>query len=608
MNSKTNPLSRFFQFSLPISLILLLLISGCKQDKENPAASLTPAYEVPLSDNNNDGIPDGWNKGVVTEHIADYEIILDTTTGYNDETSLLIQTNKNIPEGVFGTARRTLGNINQYKGSRLQLSGYIKTEDVSGWTGLWLRIDGVGRDNSLGFDNMQDRAPSGTTDWQRFELVLDVPADVGIRDIYYGFLLFGSGKAWVDNIQFDVVGVDVPVTNRVTAEASEAEEDTAATQQVIFEAVWQVVNDTYVSTDFNGVDWSAIKETYQAQIQDGAADTAPDDPFYELMAEMIAELDDDHSYFLNPEEAIQEDLLYSGEDAFEGVGMLVYVLPEANGLVINFTFPNSGAELAGLQPHDLILAADGQPICCDETGSTLPYEIRGPAGTSVVLTVQTPGEAAREIEVVRGPISGNAPVISKVINGRIGYINIPTMQDLTIGDRGETAWYALNTDGNLTGLILDVRSNGGGQRQVLQQLFELFTDGTVGEFSSRSRSWQFTIQGRDVVGSQTIPLVILIGEQTESYAEVFSGVLQANGRATILGRTTVGNVETVLAYPFADGSLAWIAAETFTPADAPDADWEQTGIIPDIEINQAWHEFASPEDDQALMAAIEQLE
>jgi C-terminal processing protease CtpA/Prc len=111
-----------------------------------------------------------------------------------------------------------------------------------------------------------------------------------------------------------------------------------------------------------------------------------------------------------------------------------------------------------------------------------------------------------------------------------------------------------------------------------------------------------------VAHSQSIPLVILIGEETNSYAEVFSGILQANGRATLIGQTSRGNVETTHRYDFADGSRAHIAAETFIPAYAPDANWEETGIIPDIEIEQAWYEFATPEEDLALTAAIEQFE
>ncbi|MBK8906281.1 MAG: hypothetical protein IPM53_34210 [Anaerolineaceae bacterium] len=471
-----------------------------------------------------------------------------------------------------------------------------------------LRIDGIGRGNQLAVDDMSDRAPSGSTDWQQYTIVLDVPENVAVSHIYYGLYLSGSGKVWLDDLQFDIVGDDVPVTDLLpeilaTREAAAAAA-TAVTQQTIFDELWQAVNDNYVSPTFNGVDWAAIKVSYQAQIQEGA----PDDNFYAAMAAMIAELNDDHSVFLDPEEAAEEDLLFSGDSAFDGVGMFIYTIPAADGLVVSFTFPDSGAAAAGIQSHDIILAADGQPTCCDENGAPLPYEVRGPAGTTVRLTVQTPGQAPREVEVMRGPVAGHAPVTSEVIDGRIGYIFIPTMQDQTIGAQVETAWQTLNAAGSLTGLVLDMRVNSGGQREVLQELLELFTDGTVGEFSSRTGTKSFTIQGRDVANSQNIPLIILIGEQSISYAEVFSGILQANGRATLIGQTSRGNVETTHRHDFTDGSRAHIADETFIPADAPDANWEETGIIPDIEVIQAWYEFATPEEDLALTAAIEQFE
>lgn len=607
MKKQRFPLSKLFLLTLPLSLVLLLTISGCGQKDENGATSPEPIFIVPINDNNNDGFPDGWDSAGPPAYRDDYEIILDTTTGYQDETSLLIQNNdQEIPEDGFGTAGRELSNVNQYKGNRVQLSGYVKTENVSGWAGLWFRVDGVGQSNTLAIDNMADRAPTGTTDWQYFSLVLDIPDDVGIRAIYYGFLLAGSGKAWVDDIQFDFVVEDVPVTDMLPAMQITAEaEATAVTQQTIFDELWQAVNDNYVSTNFNGTDWAAIKESYQAQI---AQEGTPDNDFYALMAVMVGELNDDHSLFLNPTEAAEEDLLYSGESAFDGVGMFVYDSPAANGLLVSFTFPDGGAAAAGIRPHDVILAADGQPTCCDEDGASFPYEVRGPAGTTVLLTVQTPGETPREVEVMRGPVAGHAPVTSEVIDGRIGYIFIPTLQDQTIGEQVETAWQALNAEGALTGLVLDVRVNSGGQREVLQVLLALFTDGTVGDFSSRSEAWSFTIQGRDVANSQNIPLVILIGEHTNSYAELFSGILQANGRATLIGQTSRGNVETTHQHNFSDGSRAHIAAETFLSADAPDANWEETGIIPNIEIIQAWYEFATPEEDLALTAAIEQFD
>ena len=112
------------------------------------------------------------------------------------------------------------------------------------------------------------------------------------------------------------------------------------------------------------------------------------------------------------------------------------------------------------------------------------------------------------------------------------------------------------------------------------------------------------MKGADVGGSQRVPLVILVGRETASFAEVFSGVLREVGRARIVGRTTPGNIETTWGYDFEDGSRAWIAQETFRPPSG--TNWEEAGIVPDVEIPLDWDEF-TVEDDPQLNAALDLL-
>jgi hypothetical protein len=98
-----------------------------------------------------------------------------------------------------------------YLGKRVRLTGYIKTADVKTWAAMWFRIDGDPREKTLGFDNMQNRAIKGTTGWQKYEIVLEVPTDS--KYIAYGVLLDGTGSVWLDNLSFEVVSKDVPETN-----------------------------------------------------------------------------------------------------------------------------------------------------------------------------------------------------------------------------------------------------------------------------------------------------------------------------------------------------------------------------------------------------------
>jgi hypothetical protein len=97
-----------------------------------------------------------------------------------------------------------------YRGRRVRLAGYLKTRDVEGWAGLWMRVDGARR-LSLAFDNMSRRSVSGTTPWTRYEVVLDVPEEA-VR-IAFGVLLAGPGRVFADELSLGAVGPEVASTD-----------------------------------------------------------------------------------------------------------------------------------------------------------------------------------------------------------------------------------------------------------------------------------------------------------------------------------------------------------------------------------------------------------
>lgn len=104
-------------------------------------------------------------------------------------------------QATFGVATGTFP-VNAAAGRKIRFSGSIKTQDVSGYAGLWWRADGP--KGTLAFDNMQTRAPRGTTDWNRYEITLDVPPE--IVNINFGVLMPGTGTAWFDDLQIEVDG------------------------------------------------------------------------------------------------------------------------------------------------------------------------------------------------------------------------------------------------------------------------------------------------------------------------------------------------------------------------------------------------------------------
>src|SRR5271167_1537397 len=95
-----------------------------------------------------------------------------------------------------------------YVGKRNRFSAFVKSDGVQSWSGLWMRVD-KGQD-MVAFDNMVDRPIKGTTGWQKYEVVLDVPQDA--TGIALGVLLDGPGEVWLNGGKFEVVGADVPTT------------------------------------------------------------------------------------------------------------------------------------------------------------------------------------------------------------------------------------------------------------------------------------------------------------------------------------------------------------------------------------------------------------
>jgi carboxyl-terminal processing protease len=365
----------------------------------------------------------------------------------------------------------------------------------------------------------------------------------------------------------------------------------------IVDEIEQIVEQVYVYPDYNGKDWSGIVARYRDMVETGLETEA----FYIEMQNMLNELDDDHSSFISPVGVEQSEAELRGEIKFVGVGVYSDVDFERGKIVVISTFPGSPAEYSGLQAHDSILLVDGMPITFETGIRTL-----GPECTAVVLTVQSPGESPRDVMLVRSAIEGSIPIDARLVQttdgSKIGYIFIPSFYDETLPPQIETA---LQEFGPLDGLILDVRLNGGGSSTVAYPILEFFTDGKLGEFVSRTDARPLDIEANPIHNSQTVPLVVMVSEDTVSFGEIFAGILRDARGAKITGETSLGNVEVMYGYDFDDGSVMWIASETFDSAFSEE-DWEQTGIVPDVEAYAPWDTFHF-DTDPSIAAALELL-
>ena len=149
--------------------------------------------------------PQGWRASGKAAH--DYEMTIDRGQVHSGHPSGMIRAIHDKPTG-FGTLMQTF-IPDEFRGKRVRLSGWVRTERVENWASLWMRVDGNGPE-PLAFDNMGSRPIKGTTEWRRYEIVLDVSDDA--TAVAFGLQLDGSGAAWMSDLEMTVVGREVPTT------------------------------------------------------------------------------------------------------------------------------------------------------------------------------------------------------------------------------------------------------------------------------------------------------------------------------------------------------------------------------------------------------------
>lgn len=153
-------------------------------------------------------LPKGWFKA--GSHPKSYDMGIDKGAGQDGKNAATIKSNDKKIRG-FGTLMQNC-LPDKFRGKRVRMSGYMKSKDVDNWAGFWFRVDQNASNDWLSFDNMQkkNRSIKGTTDWAKYEIVLDVPLNAS--NLAYGALLSGTGQIWFSNINFEVVDNTVPTT------------------------------------------------------------------------------------------------------------------------------------------------------------------------------------------------------------------------------------------------------------------------------------------------------------------------------------------------------------------------------------------------------------
>lgn len=299
---------------------------------------------------------------------------------------------------------------------------------------------------------------------------------------------------------------------------------------------------------------------------------------YGAISGMVDALGDTgHSRFMSPEMVDAEQQSLSGE--FEGIGAtLTYTNGQA---VVVAPLEGSPAEKAGIRPGDVIVAVDGEDVT-EFNLSEVIGRVRGPKGTSVVLSVIHAGEQTpTDVRIVRDKIALSS-VTSTILPGtNVLMVRIASFSDNVGSDLEQIISQARGEGAD--SIILDLRDSPGGLLdEAVAVASQFLAEGDVmleQDADGERRALRARPGG---AATDDIPVVVLINEATASAAEIVSGALQDNDRATLVGTQTFGTGTVLNTFELDDGSALLLATRQWLTPNGREL-WHK-GIEPDIVI------------------------
>jgi len=313
---------------------------------------------------------------------------------------------------------------------------------------------------------------------------------------------------------------------------------------------------------------------------------------------MMTALGDAHTGYYNPQQTIEWENYMQG--AYDGIG--AYVDTRGTYLTITKTMPGYPAEKAGLQTGDQIIAVDGVDVTGMAPDLVRITKVLGTAGTEVHLTIKRTGvDKPLEFTITRAHIVIPS-VTSKMLDYNIAYIQISVFGDSTITDFHNQLSQLMAQ--NPSGIILDLRDNGGGLRDAGIAVASEFVDHGViitEQSSDRTKTPYNAIPGGLAT---TIPLVVLVNGNTASASEIVAGAIQDDGRGKLVGELTYGKGSVQSYIPLSDYSLVYItSAKWLTPSGRT---IDKIGLTPDKVVQMTQADYDSGKDPQ-LDAAVQLL-
>ncbi|NNG15141.1 MAG: PDZ domain-containing protein [Gemmatimonadales bacterium] len=267
---------------------------------------------------------------------------------------------------------------------------------------------------------------------------------------------------------------------------------------------------------------------------------------------------DPHSYFLAREDADRLLAWRAGELA--ATGIILETIDDTP--TVHAVYPRSPADKAGISPGDRLVAIDDSSVS-GVTTSVIRTWLLGTVGKQVTLSLERGSVLEPDTLRVRlkyQPIKPVAIAATAMADDSTGYIRL---QEFT----GEAAKELEKAVQRLVGsrkakhLILDLRGNPGGSLEAAVAVASLFLPKDVLVFEIRGRSKRVDQAFRTSRDGKfrSLPLMLLIDEQSASASEVVGGSLQDHDRALILGRRSFGKALVQLPFGIPPaGDAVWL--------------------------------------------------
>lgn len=269
---------------------------------------------------------------------------------------------------------------------------------------------------------------------------------------------------------------------------------------------------------------------------------------------------DPYSTYIDPVEKVHFDDLTNGD--FGGIGV---ELGERGGRMVVLTvYENGPAGRAGMLERDIFTEVDGVAVDSLENIEALVRLVRGPKGSSVHIKVYRPSLGDEvDLNITRDTVEIPS-VVAKMMEGGILYVQLKTFH----GHTDEQLKEVLEEHAKeLKGLVIDLRSNGGGLLIKVVNILGYFLpkDSVVVRVNGRRDEEVHTTQQDG--HWKNLPLAVLINGESASASEIMAGALQDHKRAAIWGQTSFGKglVQDLFRLEGGEASLKLTVARYLTP-------------------------------------------